>query len=43
MQQNVKAPSDEGAGKLPHIGNLTEGEKYKKGLAATFCSKLFAM
>ena len=26
----TKAPSDEGAVKLPKLGNLTEGEKYKK-------------
>ena len=26
----AKAPSDEGAVKLPKLGNLTEGEKYEK-------------
>jgi hypothetical protein len=33
--QLAKAPSDEGAGKLPILGNLPEGEKYKKELETT--------
>ena len=28
--QPPSAPSDEGAVKLPKLGNLTEGEKYEK-------------